>query len=141
MFECAPITKKVAEQSSYLLNLFGYHSEVEQHDEELSVKLLVNNYYIAKVVEGCNSISIIILFIAFIVAFASNFKATALYILFGSLLIYFFNIVRIAVIAIALYKYPQYQSFLHEILFPVIIYGLTFLLWVIWVKKFAKIKR
>ncbi|NLP57332.1 exosortase family protein XrtF [Lutibacter sp. B1] len=141
MFECAPITTTVAEQSNYLLNLLGYDSEIEQHEEELSVKLILNSYFIARVVEGCNSISIIILFIAFIIAFASSFKTTFLYILFGSLIIYFFNILRIAVIAIALYEYPQYQNVLHEIVFPVLIYGITFLLWFIWIKRFAKINK
>ena len=68
-------------------------------------------------------ISIRILFISFIVAFANKFKITALYILFGSLFIYGVNISRIAFIAIALYKYPKYQDILHDYIFPGIIYG------------------
>jgi len=138
---CAPITKTVAEQTKYLINSIGYNAEVEQQTNEIYVNLFVNNKLVARVIEGCNSMSIIILFISFIVAFSGNFKTTFLYIIFGSLLIYFFNIFRIAIISIALYKYPQYQYMLHDILFPILIYGITFLLWFIWVQKFSKIKR
>ncbi len=140
-FSCAPITETVAKQTQFLLNTFGYDASIEQHTEEVSIKLIVNNKFVASIIEGCNSISIIILFISFIVAFASNFKTTALYILFGSLIIYFSNIVRIAIITIALFEYPKYQYILHDFIFPSIIYGITFLLWFIWVQKFSSLKK
>ncbi len=140
LYSCAPITKTVANQSKMLLNAFGYTSEIEQSENELSIRLIINNKDIARVIEGCNSISIIILFIAFIVSFSGKFKTTFLYIIFGSLLIYFINIFRISVIAIALYEYPQYEYIFHDIIFPAIIYGVTFLLWVIWVFKFSKLR-
>lgn len=140
-FICAPITKTVAEQTKYLLNIFSYPTEIAQDTETLSVKLFINGKFTAFIVEGCNAISIIILFIAFIVAFAGKFKTTVLYILFGSLLIYFTNILRIAVISVALHKYPQYQNVLHEIIFPAIIYGITFLLWFVWIRNFSGIKK
>lgn len=141
IFKCAPITKTVANQTQYLLNRIGYKAEIEQSAEEASVKLFVNNKFVARVIEGCNAISIIILFISFIVAFSSDFKTTFLFIVFGSLLIYFSNVFRIAIISIALYEYPQYQYIFHDILFPLMIYGITFLLWFIWVRKFSRLKK
>jgi len=121
------------------LNTIGYNSRIEQHTEEGSVKLFINDKFVARIIEGCNAISIIILFISFIVAFSSNFKTTFLFIVVGSLLIYFINIFGIAVISIALYQFPQYQYILHDVLFPLMIYGFTFLLWFFWIKKFSKI--
>lgn len=141
IFKCAPITKTVANQTQYLLNRIGYKAEIKQSAEEASVKLFVNNKFVARVIEGCNAISIIILFISFIVAFSSDFKTTFLFIVFGSLLIYFSNVFRIAIISIALYEYPQYQYIFHDILFPLMIYGITFLLWFIWVRKFSRLKK
>ncbi|MCF6181663.1 exosortase family protein XrtF [Lutibacter sp.] len=140
-FACAPITKNVANQTENLLNFVGYHVSMEQHTKEVSINILVNNKLVARIIEGCNSVSIIILYIAFIIAFKGSFKNTILFIIGGSLLIYYFNIVRIAIISIAIYKYPEYEKTLHEIIFPLLIYGLTFLLWFIWVKKFASFKR
>lgn len=140
-FACAPITKTVAEQTIYLLNIIGYPSEIAQDTETPAVKLFINGKFTAFIVEGCNAISIIILFIAFIVAFAGKFKTTFLYILFGSLLIYVTNIVRIVIISMALFEYPQYEKILHEIVFPSIIYGMTFLLWFVWIRKFSTLKK
>ena len=141
IFSCSPITKTVANQTKNILSVFGYNVEVEQHTKEVSMKLLVEGEFVARIIEGCNSISVIILFIAFVIAFANGFKRTFLFILFGSLLIYSFNIIRIVIISIAIYKYPQYEVFLHEIVFPGLIYGITVLLWVIWVQKFSNLKQ
>jgi exosortase family protein XrtF len=97
--------------------------------------LNINGSYLASIIEGCNSISIIILFIAFIVAFAQNFKKTFFFILAGSLLIYVVNVFRIVILAIALYHYPNQEKFLHAVVFPGIIYGMVFLLWMLWIKR------
>lgn len=141
IFACAPITKTVAHQTSYFLNKLGYDAKVEQSSNEVSMKLLLNDVFVALIIEGCNAINIIILFISFIIAFSNKILQTSLYILFGSLLIYAMNIFRIAIISIALLKYPAYEIVLHDLIFPSIIYGVTFLLWFIWIKLFSKLKK
>jgi exosortase family protein XrtF len=140
-FSCAPITKTVANQTSYILNTVGYNTVIEQHPEELSMKLIIKGTYVSRIIEGCNAISIIILFISFIVSFSSKIIPTTLYIIFGSFLIYGINVFRIAFICIAIFEYPEYQDVLHDIVFPSIIYGTTFLLWFIWVQRFSKLKK
>ncbi|AXP81271.1 Transmembrane exosortase [Mariniflexile rhizosphaerae] len=135
------MTHLVAKQSESLLNTFGYHAQVLPHPNEPSVKLIVNNQYLARVVEGCNSISVIILFVSFIVAFASKFKTTFFYILSGSVLIYTVNLLRIVLLTIGLYHYPYQKDIFHKVVFPAIIYGMVFLLWVFWVNRFSKLKR
>lgn len=140
-FSCAPITTTVAKQTTTVLNLFGYKASYVQHDKEMSVKLILNGNYTARVIEGCNSFSIIILFLAFIVAFPGSLKATVLYSIAGSFLIYGINILRIAFLTVMLYKFPNEQMFLHNLVFPAIIYGTTFLLWVLWVHKFSNYKK
>ena len=132
------ITNIVAKQSSSLISSFGFNAEVVPHPTETSMKLFIEKQFLGRIVEGCNAISIVILFIAFIISFAQNFKKTALFILAGSALIYGVNILRIAILAIALYKYPENQDFLHQIVFPAIIYGMVFLLWMLWVKMLPK---
>lgn len=141
LFSCAPITEVVANQAAFVLNSIGYNAKIAQHPTELSMKLMLNNVYISRVIEGCNALSIIILFISFIVSFSGKLLTTVLYILFGTFVIYSMNVIRIAVISIALYKYPEYQNLLHIIIFPAIIYGITFLLWFVWVKQFSILKK
>lgn len=140
-FQCAPITTKVADQTVSVLNFLGYHVTNVQHEAEMSVKLLVNNNYVARVIEGCNSVSIIILFIAFIIAFSGPKGTTFMYAIVGSIIIYIINILRIAFLTVMLSKYPDQQMVLHNLVFPAIIYGTTFLLWVIWVRKFSHHKK
>lgn len=140
-FVCAPITSKVAKSTVGVLRFFGYEAALEQHKKELSIKIKINNSYIARVIEGCNSVSIIILFIAFIFAFSGSLKATVLYMIFGSFIIYGVNVLRISFLTVMLYKYPGQQAFLHNLMFPAIIYGTTFLLWIVWVRNFSKYKK
>jgi exosortase family protein XrtF len=134
-------TNLVARQSEALFELLGYNAEVVRHASEASMKVIIENKFVARVVEGCNSISIIILFISFIIAFADTFKATLFYILAGSVLIYAVNLIRIVILSIGLYHYPWRRDILHTIIFPLIIYGMVFLLWMIWVRRFAKIHK
>jgi exosortase family protein XrtF len=141
VFKTASITTLVASQTEDLLEFFGYYADALQHKKELSVKLLIENQYVARVIEGCNSVSVIILFVAFIVAFAGNLKTTIIFSILGSLFIYAINVIRIALLTVLIYKYPERQEFLHNLVFPAIIYGCVFFLWVIWVNKFSNYKK
>jgi exosortase family protein XrtF len=134
------MTHLVAKQTESVLNTLGYAAQVLPHPDEPSMKVILNNIYLARVIEGCNSISVIILFISFILAFAANFKATFFYIFLGSVLIYTVNLLRIVLITIGLYHYPNQTDVFHTVVFPGIIYGLVFLLWIFWVNRFSKIK-
>ena len=135
------ITHLVTNQTEALLNIFGYHTQVSPHPDEPSMKLILNGKYLARIIEGCNSISVIILFISFIVAFSGKLKTTFLYILAGSVLVYVVNLLRIVVLSIGLYHYPEYSEFLHTVVFPSIIYGMVFLLWILWVNRFSNLKK
>jgi exosortase family protein XrtF len=141
LFSCAPITKIVANQTASMIHFLGYKATIEQHQDELSLKVLVNNNYVSRIIEGCNSISVIILFLAFIIAFSGGLLQTVIFGIIGSFLIYLTNIFRIAILSIGILKYPKQQELLHSIVFPAIIYGMVFLLWIIWVNKFSLYKK
>lgn len=132
-------TNLVAKQSDALLDAFGYNSQITNHPDEPSMKLIINGKFVARVVEGCNSISVIILFVSFIIAFAGEFKTTFLYILAGSVLVYVVNLFRIAILSVGLYHYPWRREELHTVVFPLIIYGMVFLLWMFWVNRFPNL--
>lgn len=140
IFSCDPLTEEVAYQSQKLGKIFGYNIDIVQHETELSMKFFVGEVYAARIVEGCNSISVIILFLTFIIAFTGSLKATVIFGIVGSLIIYVVNIFRVLILSLLMYKYPEYQYFLHSLLFPGIIYGTTFFLWIIWVNKFSHLK-
>ena len=141
VFSCSPITKTVAEHTEYVARLLGYPTGIQQSKDELSVIFFVGDVYAVPIVEGCNSISVIILFLSFIIAFAGSLKATIIFGIVGSITIYFINILRILALSKLMYLYPDYQDVLHNLFFPAIIYGTVFILWLIWVNRFSYLKK
>lgn len=135
--EVDTFTKSVAKQSAATLSLFDSKSYTMPHQKEPSVKLFYKGKYISRIIEGCNALSVIILFISFVISFTGKFKKTILFIIFGSILIHILNVGRIALLSVALYNFPQYEHLLHGVIFPLFIYGIVFLLWVIWVNKYS----
>ena len=131
------VTNLTARQSELLIDALGYESEVVPHESEPSMKLIINNKFVARVIEGCNSVSIIILFISFIIAFRDKPKSTAIYLLAGSVLLYSINLIRIVILSVGLYHYPWRREILHTVIFPLIIYGMVFMLWMLWVRRFT----
>lgn len=131
------ITKSVANQTKIVLSVFDSQSYTEPNNKESSINVFYKNKWVARVIEGCNAVSVMILFISFVIAFKGNFIKSLFFIFFGCILIHVLNIVRIALLSMAMYHYPKWQDVLHSIVFPLFIYGVVFILWVIWVNKFS----
>lgn len=130
-------TEIVAKQTVEVLNLFAGESQYLPHPKEASLKVYLKGKYLARVVEGCNAISIMILFGAFIFAFSNKWKKTILYIVIGIGIIHLLNVLRIALLTYALYYYPEHEKLLHGTIFPLVIYGVVFVLWIMWITKFS----
>lgn len=132
------ITRIVGRNVEQLMHLFNCDVKVEQSSLDSYLKVWYNKKRIVRIIEGCNAVSVIILFVSFVIAFSGKLKTTLLYILFGILFIYVLNIIRIALLVILISRFPENTHFLHGVLFPLIIYGCVFVLWIIWVNKFSK---
>jgi len=136
-FQVDGATGFVANNVESLLRVFNYKVALFPHESEPSFKVYVEGKYLIRIVEGCNAISVMILFAAFVVAFSGKFIKTVLFIISGIVLIHLLNICRIAILSVGLLYYPQYETLLHDIIFPLFIYGVVFALWVIWINKFS----
>ncbi len=136
-YEVDGFTQLVAEQSKQVLTFFDANSFTRPNLLEPSVKLFYKGQWVARIIEGCNALSVIILFISFVIAFSGKIKHTLIYIIIGSLIIHIFNVMRISLLCITIFNYPSLQHPLHEVIFPLVIYGLVFVLWVIWVNKYS----
>jgi len=132
------ITNIVGQNVDQLMRLFNCDVKIVKSISNPSLQLWYNNKYTLRIIEGCNAVSVIVLFISFITAFSGKLKTTIYFILFGVFLIYVLNIIRIALLAVLLFRFPEKEHILHGVLFPLIIYGLVFILWVFWVNKFSK---
>lgn len=129
------ITSNVAFLTQKTASLFGMDL-VTKYDF-MQYQIIYNGNYVARIVEGCNAISVVVLFISFVVAFSKSIFGTFKFIVFGSLSIYTINILRIVFLAFLVSKYPKYEHLFHGVLFPLLIYGYMFLLWFLWVKKYS----
>jgi exosortase family protein XrtF len=136
-FEVDKITEIVANQSQMLLSVFDDNSYTMPNFKEASVKLFYHDKWVARIIEGCNAVSVVILFISFIIAFTGRLKQTLVFVLIGTIIIHLFNVLRIALLCMAIFHFPEYEHILHGVIFPLFIYGIVFLLWVIWVNKFS----
>ena len=135
-FEVDGFTDLVARQSKFFLTLLNYSIELFPSTSDASVVVQIDGLRMVRIIEGCNAISVMILFVAFILAFSKGFLKTLSFIVFGLLIIHILNIVRIGLLTIGIMKYPEYKHILHGVIFPLIIYGTVFFLWIIWVTKF-----
>jgi exosortase family protein XrtF len=132
------LTHLVGVQSEAVVSALRYNSEVTSGYPENNLHLMVNGKFVARIIEGCNAASIIILFVSFMLAFAGKMKPTFFFTLAGVVIIYVMNILRIALMAIGIYELPEYTHFLHSIAFPLVIYGVVFLLWFLWIIIYSK---
>lgn len=132
------VTQIVAQNSAKVISWFFMRIQPEVFAGEPFVRIYFQNKYIVQIVEGCNGVSVVILFISFIVAFSGSLKNTLLFIFGGTLLIYILNVLRIAMLIVLMYYLPEKKHLMHSVLFPAVIYGAVFILWVIWVNKFSK---
>lgn len=132
------ITDIVGKNVLQLMNLFHCDIDIHTSSTDSWLEVWYNKKYIVRIVEGCNAVSVIVLFISFVLAFSGKLKTTLLYILLGSLFIYILNVIRIALLIVLLFYFPQYNHLLHGTLFPLVIYGAVFILWIIWVNKYSK---
>lgn len=131
-------TRNVSCATEKILLFFEQRVYIVEDAFNEQYQLYFEGEYIARIIEGCNSISVIVLFDAFVIAFSTGFQQTFVFLLFGSVFIYVVNILRIALLVVLCSLYPQYEHFLHGVLFPVIIYGIVCLFWLYWIKKYAE---
>lgn len=131
-------THLVALQSESVIQAFGYDVTIEPNKNEPAMNLIQSGRVLARVVEGCNAISVMLLFVAFILAFFDGKTKTFLFIFGGLALIYGMNVLRIALLTAGIIIYPEYTDLLHGTIFPAVIYGIVFLLWFGWIKAYKK---
>ena len=136
-FDIDGVTRLVAKQTKDILLYFDYDAGIIPDSMEPGIKFFYKKIFIARIIEGCNGINVIILFISFIIAFSGKIKTTILYIIGGSIILYILNMLRIAILCVLLYYFPNREPILHRVFFPLFIYGAVFMLWIVWIRKFS----
>ncbi|WP_267405679.1 MULTISPECIES: exosortase family protein XrtF [unclassified Chryseobacterium] len=131
-----PFSRLIANQVMSVQNRVGYPTLLYDDVKGEQVWFYVKQSYATRMVEGCNAVSVMILFLAFVFAFYKGAK-TFIFAFIGLIILYVMNVLRIVGLNIVVRDFSQYGKMSHDYLFPAIIYGTVVLLWLIWIKFFA----
>lgn len=124
----------VAKGGHFLVGLFGYNSCIE------GTSICVNIVSTVHIASGCNGFDIFSVFVCFIIIFEGKWWHKVLYCSIGILILHFFNITRVALLAIDHYENLKLFQFNHKYTYLIIMYFVVFMMWVLWIIKFSKKK-
>lgn len=129
-------TKIISDQSAFLLNFTGYETVTKDFPSHETVQFYINGKVATRMVEGCNAVSVMIMFFAFVFAFYKGVK-TFYFAFSGIVLLYILNLFRIYVLNVIVVDFPALTKPAHDYFLPTIIYGGVVVLWLLWINKFV----
>lgn len=132
-----PITDNVSRQTVAILNCAGEHVSSVLDTAKPTVHIGGEGRWIISIYEGCNGINIMIIFIAFIVAFGPIDKSISWFVPLGLSIIHVSNLLRLLLLYWVSIRLPQYLYFTHKYFFTAAIYLVVLILWWWWVKDFG----
>ena len=135
-FGLDPFSRVIANQVNAVQNVLNYPSALYDDAKNEQVWFYVKEQYVTRMVEGCNAISVMILFVSFIFAF---YKGSKTFVFVGASLVilYIMNLLRIVGLNMVMAEHKEYGKMFHDFVFPAAIYGSVVVLWLIWIKFFA----
>lgn len=128
-----PVTKAVTKNAIVLLNAFGYDAEIQSTPNPY-VPVSLDGQRTVSVFEGCNSLNVMIVMLAFLVAYKGPLKHYLWFIPLSLVIIYIFNLIRVDLLILVSRYLPDYMYFTHKYFFTAFIYAVVFLLWFWWVR-------
>jgi exosortase family protein XrtF len=130
-----PITRLATQQTASILTFLSWPCTTKDYPSKPSVAIQHQAKTIVSVYEGCNSINVMIVFLAFVLSFGSPTKALSWYVPLGLVVIYVVNLFRIGLLFLVSLKLPHFLYFTHKYLFTAFIYLVVLLLWLYWIKR------
>ncbi len=126
-----PFTDWVAHQTNSILQVFGQDSHLWYPETEPIVVIYITGYEEDNVsfYEGCNGLNIMILFVAFVVAFGNRYRRAIRFIPAGILAIHVFNLFRLSMLALLATWSSGLFHFVHKFAFTGVIYAFVLFLW------------
>lgn len=135
-----PITIHTTHQASRLISFAGWETTTEDNKLRPSTFVVHDGRRILSVYEGCNGVNVVIIFVAFVIAFGPLRIVTLWFLTGGIVLIYLVNLARIWFLFFVSLELPNYLYFTHKYLFTGMIFLVVFVLWILWV-RLASAKR
>ena len=135
-----PITRFTSQQTALALGACGWPSTTKDNEKKPTTELIHDGRSVLAIYEGCNGINIMIIFVAFLIAFGPIGKHLLIFALAGILIIHLMNLLRIAMLFWVVLYLPDFVYFMHKYFFTAILFVIVFVLWIVWVKRFSHLK-
>jgi len=130
-------TRAIAEQTSWVLNLFNEPVSTQLNKVGPTVFLNRGSNTVLNIYEGCNGVNVLIVFVAFLLAFSGQTKTKVVFLASGCLLINIANIIRIVLLYFVSLRYQIYFYFIHKYIFTIVLYAIVVILWIAFVKRLS----
>jgi exosortase family protein XrtF len=135
-----PATRTVARQTSIALGVCGWNTSVHDNANKPTTEVALDHRGILSIYEGCNGINVMIIFLAFLLAFGPINRWLWWYVPVGLFILHVSNLLRITILFWVSLNEPNFMYFLHKYFFTAALYVVTFILWVIWVRMYMRTK-
>lgn len=132
-----PATRWVTHQTAQVLRLSGWPAVANDALHKPTTVISSQGVEIVSVFEGCNGLNVMVIFLAFVLAFGPYRKAMAWFIPLGIVLIHLTNLLRIGLLFLVTIYFPRSLYFAHKYLFTAFIFLVVFVLWIWWVKRYS----
>jgi len=133
-----PLTHLVSEQSALVLTALGFDQlEVIDDIRKPNTLIVHDGRSVLSIYEGCNGLNTMVMFMAFVFAFGPVSRTLLWFVPAGLAIIHVANLARISLLFYVAEFIPQYMYFTHKYFFTAALYAVIFILWVVWVKRYA----
>ncbi len=126
------LNENITKSGTKVLELLGYDSSIEEGHV-----MCINNKRIISIGSPCNGLVLYALFSGFLVVMPGKLKDKLWFSLVGMLFLYTVNVIRVVLLSLNMWYYPQTFDFNHRYVYQIAVYIVIFFLWHTWVKRFS----
>lgn len=129
---------RVATDAGNILDLLGYEGSTQPGN--LQTLVCIQDQTVVGVGNPCNGLELFVLFAGFIICFPGYWKNKWWFILVGSIVIHFINVLRTVSLSLIQYHAPEYLDFNHHYTFTILVYSIIFILWMFWTNRYSRLQ-
>lgn len=144
-----PLTYIVASQTTSIMQMiwpesdYSFRSVEKKHkgDENAVIEhvtILKDGKGTIAIADNCNGLEVMVLYSAFIFCIPAHLKRKLIFVVLGLLVIHLSNLARCAGLVVLHLNWPGMFDFAHHYLFKIMVYAISFGLWVWYLKPVTK---
>ncbi|MGB3619696.1 MAG: archaeosortase/exosortase family protein [Catalinimonas sp.] len=135
------LTSRTAAVSTQAMQWVGYDAHYfdvpgETGNQSVS-QIYLDGRPLLGIADSCNALTLIMLFVGFIIAYPGPLNRKIWFIVGGSLLIFFVNVTRALTLIFNFMYSKSTFDFNHKYTFTILVYLCVFGLWMLWAKRYG----